>query len=164
MRRERTSRPRLSVPRGKAGSAPPRQKGGSSVLRRFWSSGSCGATSDAATSAPRMAAPTQRRAAPDAAAMSVRSSPMADPRVEQHVAEVDGEVGEDEEDREGEDQALDEREVAIDHRADGEIADPGIAEDPLDEHGAAEEEGELHAREGHRRDKRVAQGLADEDV
>jgi hypothetical protein len=56
-------------------------------------------------------------------------------------------------------QALDQREIAIDDGIDRQIADAGIGEDALDDHGAADQEGELNAGERQRRADRVAQRL-----
>src|SRR5712692_10925780 len=45
--RDRTQRPRLSVPSGKAGSPPAAHAGGSRIETRFCSEGSCGAIDEA---------------------------------------------------------------------------------------------------------------------
>jgi len=45
--RDNTSRPRLSVPRGKIGSPPVAHAGGSRIDKRFCSEGSCGAIEEA---------------------------------------------------------------------------------------------------------------------
>src|SRR5437764_636023 len=52
------------------------------------------------------------------AALSRARSTMAQPRIEQRHQEVDGEIERDEQHGEGQDQALDQREIAIDHRVD----------------------------------------------
>ena len=57
-------------------------------------------------------------------------------------------------------EALDQRQVAVDHRLDRHVADARIGEDALDDHGAAEQEGELHAGQRQRRADGVAQRLA----
>ena len=56
-------------------------------------------------------------------------------------------------------QPLDQRQVAIDHRVDRHVADARIGEDALDDHRAADQEGELHAGQRQRRPDRVAQRL-----
>src|SRR5579883_1170839 len=151
MRRERMSRPRLSVPRRKFASAPLRQKGGSKEERRSCSSGSWGARRGAAsatiTSSSSTARPKRTRPLLSAAPSALRST-MTDPGIEQDVGHVDDEIERDEEHGEGEDEPLDERQVAVDDGADRHIADAGIAEDALDQHGAADDEGELHAAQG----------------
>ena len=48
-------------------------------------------------------------------------------------------------------QALDQRQIAIDDGVDRHIADARIGEDALDDHRAADQEGELHAGQRERR-------------
>ena len=60
-------------------------------------------------------------------------------------------------------QALDQRQVAVDHRIDRHVADAGIGEDALDDHRAADQERELDAGQRERRADRVAQRLLQDE-
>ena len=68
--------------------------------------------------------------------------------------QIDAHVDQDEQRAEHQRQALDQRQVAIDDRVDRHIADAGIGEDALDDHRAADQEGELHAGQRQRRRRR----------
>ncbi len=70
---------------------------------------------------------------------------MAEPRVQGGVEEVDDEVHRGEDHREEEHDALDQRQVAVDDGVDGHVAETLVGEEPLDDDGAADQEGELHA-------------------
>src|SRR5215831_3505885 len=104
MRRERISRPRLSVPRRYPGSAPLRQKGGEKESSRSCSRGSCGARSGAASAttarSSSTATPNNTRVLPKP--MCRRGSAMADAGIEKHVGHVDDEVERDEQHGKGE--------------------------------------------------------------
>ena len=74
----------------------------------------------------------------------VRASSMAQPRIEQRIHHVDGEVDQHEEQREDQHDALDQRQVAIDDGVDRHVAEALVGKQPLDDDRAADEEGELH--------------------
>ena len=75
--------------------------------------------------------------------------------------QVDQDVDE-HEDRAGEDgDALDEREVALQHGVDGEQAEPGIVEDVLDDEHAAEQAADLDAEQVEQRHRGVAQRMGE---
>src|SRR5260370_20098243 len=161
-----------------AGSPPAIQEGGNWADMRSCSSGSCGAISGAnsatSTSAPTSAPPTQSRAPPRfhpaihrdefptgrSSARSAMRSAMAQPRIKQRHREVYGEIERDEEHGKGQDQALDQGKVAIDHRVDRHVANAFIGENALDQHGTAEQERDLDAAERNGRDQRVGKYLA----
>src|SRR5262245_45528580 len=109
IRRESTSRPRLSVPSQKPGSAPCTQNGGSRSSIKSCASGSCGATSGAkiaAASATSSQPPaSQMRALVER--MASRASAIAQPRIEQRVHHVDGEIDKHEDERKGKHDTLD---------------------------------------------------------
>src|SRR6266852_5706884 len=178
MKRDNTQRPRLSVPSQYARSPPTTQAGGNCADIRSCSSGSCsaisGASSAASTRTPTSAAPTQSRGPPrfnpaiqrdgGPSALSGARSTMAQPRIEQRDHEIDAEIERDEENGEGQDQALDQREIAIDHRVDRHVADPLIGEDALDQHGAAKQQRDLDAAERNGWDQRIGKHLAQQDL
>src|SRR6516225_8521733 len=163
IRRESTSRPRSSVPRRNAEVPPSTPKGGRLPDIRSCSSGSCGAMTGARIAARRSrrmkpppartfgsrksaarAWPSRRRVAAAGRGRAI-SSATIEARVQGDDAKVDREIDENEERAEDEHQPLDQRLVAVDHRVDRHIADAGISEDALDDHRAADQEGELHA-------------------
>ena len=149
MRRESTSRPRLSVPSA-CGSAPAKcQSGGAVAATDPGRADRAGP--GAARRSPRGAAAraSRRRARPASARAAWRSVP----RVSHAAASDSAPHTRDRRARltamnitaNGQDEALDQRKIAVDDRVDREIADAGIGEDALDQHRAAEQKGELHA-------------------
>src|ERR1700761_7319920 len=141
--RDSTQRPRLSVPSGNVASLPCIQAGGNCADSRSCSIGSCGASSGANSATrksrntnelpsqslcpPRATPPSHcdgRRAGPLAA-----RSTMTQPRVQQRHQQIDRQIEGNEEDGEGQDQSLDQRKVAVDHRVDRHVADSLIGED-----------------------------------
>ena len=70
----------------------------------------------------------------------------------------------DEQQREDQHDALDQRQVAVDHRVDRHVAEALVGEQPLDDDGAADQEGELHADQRQRRQGGVLQRLAQDDL
>ena len=70
----------------------------------------------------------------------------------------------DEQQREDQHDALDQRQVAVDHRVDRHVAEALIGEQPLDDHRAADQEGELHADQRQRRQRGVRQRLAQDHL
>src|SRR6516225_1974211 len=141
------SRPRLSVPKKCAGSPPSAKAGGSSVERRSWSSGSCGASTGATRAAtrtiPTIAPPTMPRASIWMRARrssGAVASAMLQPRIEPGDQDIDEQVDHDEDDGEGDHQPLDEGQVAVDHGVDRHVADALIGEDALDQDGPTDEE------------------------
>src|SRR3984957_17878292 len=177
IRRDSTQRPRLSVPRGKLASPPCIQAGGNWAESRSCSIGSCGASGGAnsatksskATTAP----PTQSRGPPRLSAAihgAVRSigaltarSTIAQPRVQQRDQNIDDKIEGDEENSKGQDQSLDQGEIAVDHRVDRHIADPLIGEDAFDQHRSPQQQRDLDAAECDRRNQRVREPLPQQD-
>src|ERR1700733_1361321 len=182
--RESTSRPRPSVPSKNPASASGKPIGGNVAANRFCASGSCGAISGANTArtisnrmkppaTTTLGSPSRRRAvdggfgsagADDVVEVGDQCStspalrvPQA--RIERCHREICPDIDQDEDQSEQQDQTLDQREIAVDDRVDGEIADARIGEDALNDHRAADQEGELHAGERQRRADRVAQRL-----
>src|ERR1700722_3239561 len=174
IRRDSTQRPRLSVPSGNVASPPSIQAGGNCADSRSCSIGSCGASSGASSATkknrPTNATPSQSRCPPRANPASHRdgrstgpltaTSTMTQPRVQQRHQQVDREVEGDEEDGEGQDQPLDQRKIAVDHRVDRHVADPLIGEDAFHQHGAAKQQCDLNAAERDRWNERVGKHLA----
>jgi hypothetical protein len=85
-------------------------------------------------------------------------------RVEDDIERVDGQVHEGDEQRDGQDHALEHRVVAVDDRVHRELADAGPGEDLLGDDRAPEQDAELHPEHSHGRDQRVAQRVADDDA
>ncbi len=77
------------------------------------------------------------------------------------MPEVDGQIDQDEHQPESQYQPLDQGQVAIDDRIDGHIAEPGVGEGEyaLDDHRAAQQEGELNAGQGESGQNGVTQGF-----
>src|SRR5262245_16432915 len=140
-RRERMSRPRLSVPRGWR-QAPPTQTGGCRTETRSCRFGSWGASAGPAIASAR------RKSAIAAPAHSFpftrdRSSRDADARIQIRVGHVDRQVRQNDRHRVDEHDALDQREVPVLERLERELADSRPGEDRLDQHRAADQEAEL---------------------
>src|SRR5512132_3351820 len=74
---------------------------------------------------------------------------VADAGVEDGIAGIDGEVDQHDERDDDQIDALDHRIVALVDRVEQEAAHPRQAEDRLDDHGAADDLGNLHAQERH---------------
>ena len=81
------------------------------------------------------------------------------PGVEQGVADVDDDVGDDDERRGEQHRADDDRLVAADHRLDGEAPDARQAEDLLGDHESAEHQRHVEAELGEQRGDRAAQSV-----
>src|SRR5262245_13098577 len=123
---------------------------------RSCASGSCGMTRGAKTAASAMSAshrPESHSLGPAFTVMT-RASSMAEPRIEQRIAQIDQEINGDEEERKDEDDALDERQIAVDHGIDRHIAETFVGEQPFDDHGPADQESELHAGQSECRNDR----------
>ena len=88
---------------------------------------------------------------------------MAQPRIGRDDEQIDNHVDDDEQRAEHQRQSLNQRQVAIDDGVDRHVADAGIGEDALDDDSAADQEGELHARQRQRRRDRVAQRLLQDE-
>src|SRR5580765_1090705 len=164
--RERTSRPRWSVPSRWALPSAPANVGAESRPRSDWRMGSAGAITGAASaarikSATNTAPPTARprvRRARLAGACSAR----ADARIEEAIDQVDAEVDHDEEHGGDEHGALHDGVVAVVDRLDGEPADTRPREDRLGDDGAAEQGTELQPGDRDDRHRRVLQGVLDD--
>src|SRR3989454_3599554 len=93
-----------------------------------------------------------------------RAPPSAtDSGVDDDLEDVDGEVRRDDADRPEEHGPEDQWHVRGDDRIDGQLADPGPAEDSLDHDHAAEEEAEVEPDLAEHRPERVADGVAPQD-
>src|ERR687891_1087346 len=90
-------------------------------------------------------------------------SPVPDPRVEERVGQVDGQVEADHHRRHDEVHRLHDRVVEPGERLEEEQADAGQAEDRLDDDGAADVERHLQADQAHHRDQRVLQRVPEHD-
>src|SRR5690625_161697 len=92
-------------------------------------------------------------------------SVIAHPGVEEAVGQVDQQVDQHEQEREHQDRALDDGEVAGVDRLDDEAADAGPGEHDLGHHGTAEQRSELYADDGDDRQQGVAESmLVNDDV
>src|SRR5262245_33281086 len=140
-RRDSRSRPRLSVPSGWL-HAPPAHTGGWRTETRSCRFGSWGASAG-----PKIA----RESMTSAMTPPAQSFPFTlehscgetHSRVQGRVDHVHGQVREDDHHRVDEDDALDQREVAILERLQRELPDAGPREDGLDQHRPANQEAEL---------------------
>src|SRR5829696_5080725 len=91
-------------------------------------------------------------------------SGMADPGVEEAVQEVDQEVHDDEGDADHDDGALHHEEVALEDAEDDEAAEAVESVDLLDDQRPADEVADGDADHGQERERRRAEGVAEEDV
>src|SRR5690606_17409685 len=173
IRRERMSRPKLSVPR-----TCPGVPGGAYAFTRSILYGSCGAMRGASRADPsittRTAVPARarrlrknarrtREGRPVWAVLGAATSAIADARVDRRVEQVREQRDHHEACREHEHRALHRRQVALPYGVDGEQAEARPREDRLDDHGAAQKRAELHPGRGHERQHRVAQCVAEQD-
>src|SRR5437867_3734004 len=159
--RERTSRPRWSVPSTCALPSAAESVGAASRARSDWRMGSCGAIAGAAsattisskTNAPPPSASARvRRERPAAVAVAAASSAGADPGIEDAIEQVDAKVDHDEEHRGEEHRALHDGVVAVVDRLDGEPPDARPREHRLGHDGAAQQRAELKPGDRHDRD------------
>src|SRR5215207_8902087 len=84
---------------------------------------------------------------------------IANPWIEEGVDDIDKQVGHDEDDGDEQDYPLHDGVVPVKDGADKNPPDAADREDRLHDHGAAQQEGELDANDGHHRDQRVAHGM-----
>src|SRR5262245_49710767 len=91
------------------------------------------------------------------------SSGVPDPRIQESVGEIDDQVDDDEGQRRHEREALHLLVVTRDDGVDAEGAEPGHREECLHHDGPADEEADLEAHDGHRRDQRVLERVLEDD-
>src|SRR5690348_5975301 len=167
-----TSRPTLSVPSQCA------RPGRASALPRSWATGSYGASTGAArattiatsrTAAPnggRRARAARRTASQRRSRTTVSSrepsvdSANPDSGIDPAIEEIDGEIADDEAERDQQDHALDERVVACKHGVDDETPHARQREHVFGDHRTADERAELQADDRHDRDERVLQHVS----
>src|SRR5690606_12243587 len=149
--------------------------GGRRPSIRSWARGSCGARKGA-NSAARATTNSQaaeshslelrlrlRVPGPACAVVKVVSA-MAQSWVQEAIGQVDRQVHQDEDAGEGQHDALDKRQVTVDDRVDGHIAQALVCKEALDDDGAPDQKGELHAYQGKGGQGGVAQGFAQDDL
>src|SRR5262245_56894218 len=85
---------------------------------------------------------------------------IADPRIENGVADVDQQVDNDIDHREHQDDGLYGREVTAEHGLDGETTEARQAEHAFGHHGAADQDGDDETDYGHNGDGSIAQRMA----
>src|SRR5437899_304572 len=168
--RERTSRPRWSVPSTCALPSAAESVGAASRARSDWRTGSCGAITGAASA---ITTSSKTNTPPPSAIRRVRRprlgwtagaapgarSARSDAGIEEAIDQVDAEVDHDEEHGGQEHRALDDGVVAVVDRLDREPADARPREHRFRHHGAAEQRAELEPGDGDDRDGGVLQGV-----
>src|SRR6266540_4448736 len=173
--RERTSRPRWSVPSMCALPSAAESVGAANRARSDWRTGSCGAITGAAsavtTSSKTNTPPPsairrvrRTRLGRTAGAAPAARSARADAGIEEAIDQVDAEVDHDEEHGGQEHRALHDGVVAVVDRLDREPSDARPRKHGLRHDGAAEQRAELQPGDGDDRDGRVLERvLGDED-
>src|SRR3989454_321035 len=171
--RERTSRPRWSVPSKCALPSAPVSVGAASRARSDWRTGSCGAirgaanavtTSSSTNAPPPSAIQRVRRARLERTAVTSAgaSSARADTGIEESIDQVDAEIDHDEEHGGQEHRALHDRVIAVVDRLDREPPDARPREHRLRHHGPAEQGAELEPGDRDDRHGRVLEHVLDD--
>src|SRR6267143_1702971 len=177
--RESMSRPSRSVPSGYCQLPRSSHTGGRNRLRSDCSSGSAGLMKGARmamrtnivmmprgmTGSPRSRSLLHARgsATGKAVALSIGSTRMAYPRVDDRVEQIDPEVDHGHDGRGGQDHRLDDGEIAGRDALIGEPPQPRPGEDRLHHDGGGDEDGEVDARERHHGDERVLERVEPHD-
>ena len=79
------------------------------------------------------------------------------------VSDVDEDIYDEDHHRDDPDERFDQGDIARRHRVERQPTDPGIRENALDDHRASEQEANLQTGERQRRQRGVAQRVADQD-
>src|SRR5213594_1454650 len=170
--RERTSRPRWSVPSTCALPSAAESVGAASRARSDWRTGSCGAITGAAIAVmttsrtntpPPSAIRRVRRPRLGRTAAAGSPSARADAGIEEAIDQVDAEVDHDEEYGGQEHRALHDGVVAVVDRLDREPSDARPRKHRFRHDGAAEQRAELQPGDGDDRDGRVLQRVLGDD-
>src|SRR5437773_446650 len=161
MMRLSTSRPSGSVPSGKAADGACIRIGNPRSLRlnAYGSRGASTGAMIATTASPRMTAALTapsglrrtsrhplahaRRAAKRGAAGTGNASAVTDSRIEPGIAEIDEQVGDDDDRGEEQHRALDQGVVTEQDGVEHQAPDPRLQEDELHDHGAAQQHADL---------------------
>src|SRR6266478_6327755 len=168
--RERTSRPRWSVPSTCALPSAAESVGAASRARSDWRTGSCGAITGAASA---VTTSSKTNTPPPSAICRVRRprlgrtpgarSARSDAGIEETIDQVDAEVDHDEEHGGQEHRALHDGVVAVVDRLDREPSDARPRKHRFRHDGAAEQRAELQPGDGDDRDGRVLQRVLGDD-
>src|SRR5579859_6652842 len=143
----RTSTPRISRPKKPSGLRHVRSKAALS---------GCGECLSAAASATTARPATMPEADPTAIASGV-SDPEA--RIDQRVSQVHQEVDDDEQQHQQQQTTLNDGVVPVGDAVEHQAPDARPGKDRLDDHGATEQAGELHAEDGDHRQHGITQGM-----
>src|SRR5262249_7212757 len=157
------SRPRGRVARSAERTRRWRRSAGRSRPPPGPSAARAGAIESCGQSPPFRRVSGRARPAPPWSERSSPSCPGADAGIDDPDDQIDDEIHADDEQRQQDDGALDDREILIANRIDCERGDAGPGEDGLGDDGAAQQLTELQAEYGDDGNARVAERVLDDD-